>query len=224
MDSKAFEHYDQDYFDWHRDIGEFGARANRFKFEDQVAETDVVLDFGCGGGYLLKALPCRERLGVEVCPQAREIAEKNGLEVFETTTALEEASLDVVISNHALEHTEAPLAELREIHRKLKPSGRAVFVVPCEAVSKKYKAGDISQHLYSWSPMCLGNLFTRAGYEVISVTAIYSKWPPFYRQIRKWGGVALFKVCCMLYGQINRRWFQVKIVAVKKEHADEKPA
>lgn len=42
--------YDKKYFDWQKTIGEFGGKANLFKFEDNIKNTDTVLDFGCGGG------------------------------------------------------------------------------------------------------------------------------------------------------------------------------
>ena len=45
--------YGQDYFEWQRRIGEFGGQANAFKFIDHCNEDLVILDFGCGGGYLL---------------------------------------------------------------------------------------------------------------------------------------------------------------------------
>lgn len=121
------------YFAWQSKIGEFGGWANRFKFESAISPEDVVLDFGCGGGYLLKELSCAEKLGVETNPAAAEVAQQNGVDVFATTTGLPDASVDMVISNHALEHTRHPLQELQEIHRILKPGGRIVLVVPSES-------------------------------------------------------------------------------------------
>ena len=46
-------HYDKKYFDWQKQVGVIGGYLNKFKFESQVKDTDVLMDFGCGGGYLL---------------------------------------------------------------------------------------------------------------------------------------------------------------------------
>ena len=51
MSEKVSEHYDDDYFDWQAEAGEFGGWANQTKFVDYISKDDVVLDFGCGGGY-----------------------------------------------------------------------------------------------------------------------------------------------------------------------------
>ena len=50
------EHYNSDYFEWQRKIGMFGSRANSFKFNRSIRPYDTVVDFGCGGGFLLKKL------------------------------------------------------------------------------------------------------------------------------------------------------------------------
>lgn len=47
------EHYNEDYFNWQKNIGLFGGWANSTKFEQYITKEDDVLDFGCGGGYLL---------------------------------------------------------------------------------------------------------------------------------------------------------------------------
>lgn len=61
-------HYDNNYFIWQAPLGEFGGWANQSKFEEYITPDSVVLDFGCGGGFLLKNLVCRKRIGVEVNP------------------------------------------------------------------------------------------------------------------------------------------------------------
>lgn len=215
------DHYDHAYFAWQKQIGEFGAWAHVEKFQPYISENDRVLDFGCGGGYVLEKICCRKRFGVEISPHARRVAEEKGIKTVQTASEIPDASIDVVISNNALEHTHHPLSELQAIQQTLKPSGKAVFVVPCESISKRYKPNNINHHLYSWSPMCIGNLFTEAGFQLISTQAIYAKWPPyFYQQIAKYGGKSLFKLSCEIYGRLDRSWFQVKVVAQKNRQTE----
>jgi len=93
-------------------------------------------------------------------------------------------------------------------------NGKIIFVVPCENINYAYKPGDINQHLYSWSPMGIGNLFTLAGFSVIESKPYIHKWPPNYLKIARFGR-KIFDFTCRLYGQYERTWFQVRIVAEK---------
>ncbi|MBN2503229.1 MAG: class I SAM-dependent methyltransferase, partial [Anaerolineales bacterium] len=43
---------------------------------------DSVLDFGCGGGYLLAGLPAGAKTGVEINPAARQEVQRQGIEVY----------------------------------------------------------------------------------------------------------------------------------------------
>ncbi len=156
-------HYNDKYFDWQASIGEFGGWANQSKFLKHISTNSKVLDFGCGGGFLLKNLKCDKKVGIEVNPLAADIARKNGIEVFTRVDDVPDEYVDVIISNNALEHTLQPLQELRSLYKKLQLSGKIIFVVPCESISYSYQPNDINHHLYSWSPMCIGNLFSEAG-------------------------------------------------------------
>ena len=120
MSEKISEHYDDDYFDWQSEAGEFGGWANQSKFDGYISPDDVVLDFGCGGGYLLKNLDCKKRYGVEINPAAAATARKNGVEIYGAVADIPDDSLDVIISNNALEHTLQPLDELKGLKGKLK--------------------------------------------------------------------------------------------------------
>ena len=51
---------------------------NFHTFSDFIKETDKVLDFGCGGGYLLNELNCADKYGVDINPVALEEASKWG--------------------------------------------------------------------------------------------------------------------------------------------------
>jgi SAM-dependent methyltransferase len=209
-------HYDDKYFDWQASIGEFGGWANQSKFVEYISSNSRVLDFGCGGGFLLKGIKCSTKVGVEVNPSAAETARKHGIDVFGSVEEVPDDYVDVIISNNAREHTLQPLEELKSLYKKLKVGGKIIFVVPCESINYSYKANDINHHLYSWSPMCIGNLFTEAGFSVIESQSYIHKWPPKYRLIAKLGGRSLFEIACRIYGRIERSWFQVRVIAEKK--------
>ena len=173
-------HYDQqagdDYFDYQVTIGEFGGWANVTKFWDYIGPHDTVLDFGCGGGYLLKNLSCARCVDVEVNPAAGQVAKDNDVEVYLNTDDVPDDSIDVIVSNNALEHTLQTLDELKRLLPKLRDNGRLIFVVPWESIAYQYKPRDINHHLYSWSPLCWGNLLTEAGCDLEESRPCIHEW------------------------------------------------
>jgi len=214
----AGSHYDARYFEWQAESGRFGGWANIDKFSKTVGAADRVLDFGCGGGFLLAKLDCAARFGIEPNPAAREEAVRNGLTVFASPqsalAALGEESVDVVISDNALEHTLEPWRELSAIRPLLLKGGKLHIVVPCEGIGWKYDPSDVNQHNYSWSPQSLGNLLNAADFEVVYSRPYIHKWPP--RLVR--GAIARigrgpFNVSSRIWGRIDRRWFQVEALA-----------
>jgi SAM-dependent methyltransferase len=208
-------HYDQTYYSWQSSIGEFGGWANRTKFEKHIESHHSVIDFGCGGGFLLKGLACNGKIGIEVNETARRSAAALGIEALESASNILDDWADVIISNHALEHCERPLDELRALYPKLKSKGKVIFVVPSETITYSFKPGDINQHLYTWSPMNLGNLFTRVGFRVDECVPLFHKWPPHYAKIARLGGRPLFDLCCKIYAHWERTSYQVRLVAHK---------
>lgn len=212
-------HYDRRYFDWQKKVGEFGGKANLFKFANTVKGDDCVIDFGCGGGYLLKNLCCRKKIGIELNKSAHQEIKENGVVPFvsseELISKMGHGFADVVVSNHALEHTQNPFFELQSLFSLLKDGGLIHFVVPCESVYNKWSSDDINMHLFSWSPMNLGNLFSTVGFEVLNTKPIMHKWPPYYGWVQKLFGWRLFHLVCRIYGRVDRRWFQIEIIAKK---------
>lgn len=87
------------YFDYQAAAAELGAELDRWKFERHVDERDTVVDFGCGTGALLAALPAARKIGVEVSEPAAAVARRRGIEVVGLTAELEDGAADVVISN-----------------------------------------------------------------------------------------------------------------------------
>ena len=80
--------YNNEYYNWQKQIGIIGGKLNKFKFEKEVKETDVLMDFGCGGGYLLKELICKEKHGVEINPAAAKESRKNKIKIFKSSSTL----------------------------------------------------------------------------------------------------------------------------------------
>ncbi len=211
-------HYGADYFEWQRESGRFGGWANVDKYRDTIGPSARVLDFGCGGGFLVANLACAERFGIEPNAAAREMAKSNGVTVFanarEALAALGPEALDVIISDNALEHAIEPWRELQSLLPLLKTGGKLHIVVPCENISWIYDANDINQHLYSWSPQSFGNLLKVAGFDVLYSRPYIHKWPPGSRMIAKLGRGA-FNFCARIWGRLDRRWFQIEALAVK---------
>ncbi|MEM4235337.1 MAG: class I SAM-dependent methyltransferase [Candidatus Methanomethylicaceae archaeon] len=212
MNEAPTSYYDKAYFEWQKRIGLFGGVANLFKFREHILPHHRVLDFGCGGGYLLKNLMCAARYGVEINPVARAVAEENGIKTFSTSVEVPDNSIDVIISNHALEHVLNPYGELVELRKKLVPGGVAVFVVPHESYANEWNPNDISKHLYTWNRMTLGNLFVVAGFAIDRVELIQHQWPPNFEELFKKYGEEKFHELCRKEAKKNNN-YQIKIVA-----------
>ncbi len=208
-------YYDAEYFNWQKDIGAFGGMINKLKFNHFIKPEDRVIDFGCGGGFLLANIHCKEKIGIELNDSAREHAARIGTKAVSSANAVEDNWADVIISNNALEHTHEPLKELKALYPKLKRGGKIIFVVPCEHINYQYYPEDVNQHMYSWSPMCAGNLFTLAGFRVLESKPYIHKWPPHYMVYRKIFGEKIFHFICRIWARFERTWFQVRVIAVK---------
>jgi SAM-dependent methyltransferase len=167
------------YFDYQAAAAELGAEIDRWKFERHVDERDTVVDFGCGTGALLAALPAARKIGVEVSEPAAAVARRRGIEVVGFTAELEDGAADVVISNHALEHTVAPFEELCDLHRILKEGSKFVLWLPIDDWRVQRTAEhDPDHHLYTWTPRLLRNLLAEADFDVVDCRVVAHAWPP----------------------------------------------
>jgi len=181
---RAASHYEGGaaarYFEYQRHIGELGSRLNRAKFENHIRSTDTVVDFGCGAGGLLAGLDAQMKIGIEPSEPARAAATSLGITCVASSDELESEVADVVISNHALEHTLCPFDELRELRRALRRGGRLVLWLPIDDWrSERTLREDPNHHLYTWTPLLLRNLLIEAGFEIRECRVVTHAWPPF---------------------------------------------
>lgn len=167
------------YFAWQRDSANLSARLDPAVFQRYVRPEDAVLDFGCGTGALVAALRSGPKFGVELNEAARRVAAEEGITVVTGTGELPGESIDVVISNHALEHVLDPLAELRLLNHVLRPGGRAVLRLPLDDWrAQRDPADDGNHHLYAWTPRLIANLLREAGFQVEQSKVVTYAWPP----------------------------------------------
>lgn len=208
------KHYNSKYFAWQKSMGKFGGKANLFKFEKFIKETDTVVDFGSGGGYLLNNLNCERKIGIDINEVARAEGKRMGIEMVESAEICEDNIADVIISESALEHVESPYIELCKLKKILKNNGKIIFVVPWEKSQTKYVKDDINMHLYTWNPQNLYNLFKFAGYKVEKIDIIRHTWPPYYEKVYKYFGKDMFDLISKIYSRINKT-YQLRIVCKK---------
>ncbi|MDO8260813.1 MAG: class I SAM-dependent methyltransferase [Candidatus Magasanikbacteria bacterium] len=206
--------YSRKYFYWQKTYGNFSVLVDKEKFLPYLNKRSNILDFGCGGAFLLSSLPGKGKIGVEINQIARKQAIRNGIAVLATAHKVKDNWADVIISNHVLEHCENPLSELKILKKKLKKNGKIVFFVPHER-NTRYIADDINHHLFTWSELNLGNLFKRAGYRIISVETRKSAWPPYYQTIYRIFGHRIFQFIADIYGKYFSPFWEVQIVATK---------
>lgn len=174
-------HYDVDYWNFQRPMGEMGGILEQWKFRSLILPGSNCLDFGAGGGFLLNGLVnCKQKMGVELNPHAASYAKDFfGITLVNNTDLIPDRWADVIISNHALEHVLCPWCELFRLRHKLKPlTGKLIFVVPAAGRNDHWKGSpDVNFHVYTWSPLTLGNLVTSAGFTSVAVDILAHQWP-----------------------------------------------
>jgi SAM-dependent methyltransferase len=184
-------------------------------FRPFCSDALVILDFGCCDGLFLRNLPASRRIGVEANAEAldrcQEICSQEGcsIELFQTLEEVEDASADVIISNHCLEHVPNPFGALLGMLNVLKPGGRLVLMLPFDdwrnPIYREWRPGDRDNHLYTWSPTNIGNLLTDAGFVVDWAKLITSAWSPKFMRFRRFLPPSIFSSICHVFAIMRNR-------------------
>jgi FkbM family methyltransferase len=208
--SRSSAHYEgqrgAEYFRWQNRVGEIGADLNLWKFVDHVSPEQTVVDFGCGNGALLARLKARRKIGVEVNPVAHEAAFFRGVEVVRTADEIPPMTADVVISNHALEHTLNPLAELQSLYNALKPGGVIVLWLPLDDWrSQRHYREERNHHLFAWTPLSLGHLLDEAGFDDIQTRVVTKAWLMFFGSFSRVLPYRVYSLITVVTAAVTRR-------------------
>ena len=163
-------------------------------FRPYLKCSDVLLDFGCGNGGILRlaAQVVARAEGVEVNPASAQIARAQGLNVHSSVEALPTVpTFDIIMSNHVLEHVRDVCGTLERLRQCLKPGGRIVLKLPIDDARTSYQRAwtrdDSDHHLQTWTPRLFANVLFESGYEVRECRVITSAWHPKLFRFAKFG-------------------------------------
>jgi SAM-dependent methyltransferase len=198
------------YFAWQKPAGRKAATYNRKFFAPFVQPEDRLLDFGCGGGYLLHTLSARSKTGVEINPAAQAEARGLGIEVAATLAELDGREFDVAISSHSLEHVANPYGALVSLRKLLRAGGKLVLLLPLddwrnERLREPWNGPDINGHLYAWTPRLLGNLLAASGFRPDFIRVVKHIWPPRFDRLFWTVSPAVFDMAACLSSVLLRR-------------------
>lgn len=206
--------YKEAYYKWQKKLGELGGTYDTLKYIPYIKKGFTVLDFGCGGGFILEALKLEKGFGVEPNDTARFECELKGLKVSSTIDSYKQESFDLIYSNHVFEHLDSPLETAINLRSYLKKEGILIVTVPNEC-NVKYVENNIDQHLYTWSEINLGNLLYKAGYQIIEVKTIRFRWTPRFTWIHSFFGFHIFKIFCYLNSFVHNDRKEIMAIAKK---------
>jgi SAM-dependent methyltransferase len=139
------------------------------KIQPFINRTDTVLEYGVGSGWNLAELDCRRKLGFDLSEHLESVIRDHGIEYVKDIKNIDDASVDVVVCHHMLEHTSNPPEILKEIKRVLRGNGKLLLFVPFEK-ERRYRyfnPDEPNHHLYSWNVQTMSNLVSDIGFEVI---------------------------------------------------------
>src|SRR5882762_9723501 len=140
------------------------------KSKEPARESLNILDVGCGTGANLEMLSqFGNAEGVDVSVEALDFCRARGLQQVKQgaaeTLPYENDSFDLVTGLDVVEHLDDDVAGLKEMHRVLRPDGRAVLFVPAFMFLWGVQ-DDISNHRRRYTMAGLKAAVRKAGFEI----------------------------------------------------------
>ena len=206
----------EEYFRYHNDFACRGGELNKRKFTPYISPTDNVLDFGCGAGWLLAALQCAKKVGVEPNKSAQQLCRDNGVDVYSAISDIPPQKFDVIISHHCLEHVPYPIQALSELRSYLTDTGKLVIVIPIDdwRVQRRINTNDRDHHLHTWTPRLLNNTLIEAGYREQEIRVLTHAWFRGWHKLYRCVPIRIFDGLCMIWSALRHKR-QLLAVATK---------
>jgi 2-polyprenyl-3-methyl-5-hydroxy-6-metoxy-1,4-benzoquinol methylase len=171
-----------------------GFQLNFEYFEPHLRRSDVVLDFGCGNGGMLRLLGqyVSRAEGLEVNPHAAQMARASGHTVYSRLEDLPEVPrFDAVVSNHVLEHVRDVPGTLERVRQSMKPGALLLLKLPINdwraRSERRWSREDVDHHLQTWTPKLIANVLYESGYDVEQARIVTSAWHGRLFPLRKLG-------------------------------------
>lgn len=197
------------YFSRQGSCGISGGELEARKLGPFIGKARSVLDFGCGGGFLIEALRRTVPVvcGIEPNPVAREACTRRGLEVHESISDVTGRTFDAVVSNHCLEHVPYPIDALRSLREVIACSGVLVLALPIDdwRVQRRISEPDKDHHLHTWTPVLIRNTLHEAGYVTVSASVLSYAWPRHWQHLYPVLPAFAFDSICRLWSVVARR-------------------
>lgn len=146
-----------------------------------------ILEIGCGIGAYLDILSDLgwETYGVEINQKASEIANSKGHQIY--CGSLEEKHwpdqyFQAACLWHTLEHLHQPLESLHNIHRLLSNEAELLIEIPnwesfgLTIFGRNWFGLELPRHLYFFTPHILEKLLIEAGFEIVEMSTLPSKF------------------------------------------------
>jgi len=216
--------YDQKYFDQEKEVPEY---IYRFLLDlANVQKGDIVLDVGCGMGYLVKRLvpKCKKVIGVDISEYAVRTCRKKypSAKIIASSASnleLEKDSVDVIFAKEVIEHLESIECEktLKILYDALKPGGRLILTTPnintwvwvpsILTFRRPFTLYGDPTHINLFTLRRIGRLLNISGFSESSITYHSREFHRFY------------KACPKTYGILNKFFYPISrsivIVSIK---------
>lgn len=193
------------------------AKERARKIQPWIARQHRIFEYGVGTALNLAGVKCRERYGWDIGAHLRPDVERLGIRWVASMEEIPDASFDVVICHHVLEHVSEPGSVLQTLYRILRPDGALLLFVPYERERRyrQFDAAEPNHHLYSWNPQTLGNLLSAGDFQVESVGLGSYGYERFAaEQVSRWGGEWIYRATLRILRAI-RPVQEVRLVARK---------
>lgn len=151
------------------------------------AQSNRILDYGCGSGYFLANAKKNKwnTVGIEPNHEARSQAIESGLSVYENLEELNnERKFDVITLFHVLEHVHNLRKTIKSLLKILRKNGVIFIAVPniqsfdAQQYKENWAAWDAPRHLYHFSQESMHFLIEE--FELITIAQVPMFFDSFY--------------------------------------------